>query len=57
MPVQILTPSSTDTTIAAENFATDIERGRRFEKAGREILVASNIFDQEVLTWLARISR
>jgi hypothetical protein len=44
-----------DTTIAADNFPTGIERGRLFEKAGRKILVASNIFDQEVLSWLEKI--
>jgi hypothetical protein len=32
----------------ADNFAQGIERGRLFELVGRKILVASNIFYEEV---------
>jgi hypothetical protein len=33
----------TEITIGADNVAMSIDRGRPFEKADREILVASNI--------------
>jgi hypothetical protein len=35
--------------------STGSERGRLFEKADRQVLVVSNIFDQEVVKWLAKI--
>jgi hypothetical protein len=40
---QILTRSWTETTIGADNSAMRIDCGRLFEKADKEILVASNI--------------
>jgi hypothetical protein len=45
----------TETTIVADYFSTGSARGRLCENAGRKILVASNIYDQEVVEWLARI--
>jgi len=39
----------------ANNCSRDTECGRLFEKASKQSLVASNIFSQEVVEWLAKI--
>ena len=41
----------------ANNCSLDSEDGKLFEKASRQGLVASNIFYQEVMEWLAKILR
>jgi hypothetical protein len=41
--------------MVADHCSTGSERGRLFEKIDRQVLVASNIFDQEVVKWLAKI--
>jgi hypothetical protein len=54
-PSRVLTGQYTESTIVAKKCSRDTECGRLFEKASRQSLVASNIFSQEVVEWLAKI--